>query len=332
MLAPALPGWTAETIGDDIAWMRFGQDGRLYAVNPEAGFFGVAPGTSAHTNPHAMATIERGNSIFTNVALTDDGDIWWEGMTEHAPSHLTDWRRHDWTPESPEAAAHPNSRYCTPIRQCPTVAPEWDDPAGVPISAIFFGGRRASTIPLITEAFNWRHGLFLASILSSETTAAATGAVGVVRRDPMAMLPFLGYHVGDYLQHWLDIGTHTAPELLPKFFYVNWFRRGARREFLWPGFGENIRVLDWALQRLDGAADAVTTPIGHHPTLDALDLTGLDTATVARTKVAAALHYDRTEWAAEIGSIDTWYATIGHRLPTQLRHELDQLKDRIALG
>ncbi|WP_301121314.1 phosphoenolpyruvate carboxykinase (GTP) [Mycolicibacterium fortuitum] len=332
MLAPTLPGWTAETIGDDIAWLRFGEDGRLYAVNPEAGFFGVAPGTSARTNPNAMATIEAGNSIFTNVALTDDGDIWWEGMTEHAPDHLTDWRRRDWTPDSPEPAAHPNSRYCTPIRQCPTVAPEWDDPAGVPISAIFFGGRRADTIPLITEAFDWRHGVFLGSTLSSETTAAATGAVGVVRRDPMAMRPFLGYHVGDYLDHWLYIGTRSTPELLPKIFYVNWFRRGPRREFLWPGFGDNIRVLAWALGRLDGTADALTTPLGHHPTVEALNLTGLDIDIDDRANVAAALQYDRSEWNAEIPVIAAWYASIGHRLPEPLRRELADLKARVNTG
>ena len=282
--------------------MRFGDDGRLYAINPEAGFFGVAPGTGAHTNPHAMATIERGNSIFTNVALTDDGDIWWEGMTEHPPRHLTDWKRRDWTPDSGEPAAHPNSRYCTPIQQCPTLAPEWNDPAGVPISAIFFGGRRATTIPLVTQAFNWQHGVFLASTLSSETTAAATGAVGVVRRDPMAMLPFIGYHVGDYLQHWLDLGTRTDPELLPKIFYVNWFRRGEQGEFLWPGFGENTRILKWALQRIDGSADAIRTPIGDVPNLGDLDLNGLDTLHYDQPKIAAALTFDASEWLAEIQS------------------------------
>ncbi|CAG7639748.1 Phosphoenolpyruvate carboxykinase [GTP] [Rhodococcus opacus] len=328
MLEPTLQGWTAETIGDDIAWMRFGEDGRLYAVNPEAGFFGVAPGTGVHTNPHAMATIEQGNSIFTNVALTDDGDIWWEGMTDTPPAHLTDWKRRDWTPASGEPAAHPNSRYCTPIAQCPTVAPEWNDPAGVPISAIFFGGRRPTTIPLVTESHSWQHGVFLASTLSSETTAAAAGQVGVVRRDPMAMLPFLGYHVGDYFQHWLDIGTKTNAELLPKIFYVNWFRRGDTDEFLWPGFGENSRVLEWALQRIEGTAEAEETPIGYIPTLDALDLTGLK---FDHTKIAAALKVDPTEWVAETRLIDEWYATIGsNRLPDVLREELAALRLRLA--
>ncbi|QHE74043.1 phosphoenolpyruvate carboxykinase (GTP) (plasmid) [Rhodococcus sp. ZPP] len=328
MLEPTLDGWTAETIGDDIAWMRFGEDGRLYAVNPEAGFFGVAPGTGVHTNPHAMATIERGNSIFTNVALTDDGDIWWEGMTDTPPAHLTDWKRRDWTPASGEPAAHPNSRYCTPIAQCPTVAPEWNDPAGVPISAIFFGGRRPTTIPLVTESRSWQHGVFLASTLSSETTAAAAGQVGVVRRDPMAMLPFLGYHVGDYFQHWLDIGTRTDAELLPKIFYVNWFRRGDTDEFLWPGFGENSRVLEWALRRIEGTAEAEETPIGFVPTPGALDLTGLK---FDHTKIAAALKVDSTEWVAETRLIDEWYARIGgNTLPDVLRQELGALKLRLA--
>ncbi|MFZ2175986.1 MAG: phosphoenolpyruvate carboxykinase (GTP) [Rhodococcus sp. (in: high G+C Gram-positive bacteria)] len=328
MLDPSLDGWTAETIGDDIAWMRFGEDGRLHAVNPEAGFFGVAPGTGEHTNPHAMATIDQGNSIFTNVALTDDGDIWWEGMTEAPPAHLTDWQHRDWSPASGSTAAHPNSRYCTPIAQCPTVAPEWNDPAGVPISAIFFGGRRATTIPLVTESRSWQHGVFLASVLSSETTAAATGRVGVVRRDPMAMLPFLGYHVGDYFQHWLDIGAKANPELLPKIFYVNWFRRDDDGEFLWPGFGENSRVLAWALERIDGRASAEATPIGNVPTPDALNLHGLE---FDRDKVAAAVKVDPVEWIAETRLIDEWFATIGgNRLPDVLRDELGALKLRLA--
>lgn len=328
MLQPTLPGWTAETIGDDIAWMRFGADGRLYAVNPEAGFFGVAPGTGKSTNPNAMDTIDLGNSIFTNTALTDDGDVWWEGMTKTPPEHLIDWQGQQWTPESTEPAAHPNSRYCTPIAQCPTVAPEWDDPTGVPISAIFFGGRRASTVPLITEALSWRHGVFLASTLSSETTAAAAGEVGVLRRDPMAMRPFLGYHVGDYFQHWLNIGTRSDPDLLPKIFYVNWFRRDSGGKFLWPGFGENARVLKWALDRLDAATDAVATPIGFVPTCDALDRTGLD---ISDQDLHAALAVNIDEWVTEAESIDYWYASIGgNRLPDELRVELGALRMRLA--
>ncbi|MGC4991124.1 phosphoenolpyruvate carboxykinase (GTP) [Nocardia salmonicida] len=328
MLEPALPGWQAETIGDDIAWMRFGADGRLYAVNPEAGFFGVAPGTGARTNPNAIATIDRGNSIFTNTAFTDNGDVWWEGLTKEPPAHLTDWRGNDWTPASGTLAAHPNSRYCTPIEQCPSVAPEWNDPTGVPISAIFFGGRRASTVPLVTETFDWAHGVFTASVLSSETTAAAAGAVGVVRRDPMAMLPFLGYHVGDYFAHWLKLGEQADATKLPKIFQVNWFRRGADGTFLWPGFGDNVRVLKWALQRLDGTADAEWTPVGYVPTADAIDLTGLDDAD--RALVEQALAVDTAEWVTEIRSIDEWFARIGgNRLPEELREQLAALKLRL---
>ncbi|MET7768804.1 phosphoenolpyruvate carboxykinase (GTP) [Nocardia sp. NPDC005366] len=328
MLEPTLEGWTAQTIGDDIAWMRFGDDGRLYAVNPEAGFFGVAPGTGAHTNPHAMATIAGGNSIFTNTALTDDGDVWWEGMTDTPPAHLTDWLRQDWTPESGTPAAHPNSRYCTPIAQCPTVAPEWNDPRGVPISAIFFGGRRATTIPLVTESFTWQHGVFLASTLSSETTAAATGKVGVVRRDPMAMLPFLGYHVGDYFQHWLDIGARADPDKLPKIFYVNWFRRDDDGTFLWPGFGENSRVLKWAVQRVTGTAHAQSTPIGYVPAPEDLDLDGAD---LDEAKVRAALTVDTDEWITETWSIRDWYATIrANKLPFPLREEHAALERRLT--
>ncbi|MGW4773426.1 phosphoenolpyruvate carboxykinase (GTP) [Nocardia sp. NPDC004278] len=328
MLEPALPGWQAETIGDDIAWMRFGADGRLYAVNPEAGFFGVAPGTGAKTNPNAIATIDVGNSIFTNTARTDDGDVWWEGLTEQPPAHLTDWRGQSWTPESGTPAAHPNSRYCTPIEQCPSVAPEWNDPTGVPISAIFFGGRRATTVPLIAESFDWEHGVFTASVLSSETTAAAAGKVGVVRRDPMAMLPFLGYHVGDYFAHWLKLGAAADPAKLPKIFQVNWFRRGADGTFLWPGFGDNVRVLKWALERLDGSAPALWTPIGQVPTPNALDLDGLDEG--YRALVGDALAVDTEEWVAETRSIDEWYATIGgNRLPEVLREQLAALKLRL---
>ncbi|MFE9324969.1 phosphoenolpyruvate carboxykinase (GTP) [Nocardia sp. NPDC052278] len=328
MLEPALPGWQAETIGDDIAWMRFGADGRLYAVNPEAGFFGVAPGTGAKTNPNAIATTDVGNSIFTNTARTDNGDVWWEGLTDQPPAHLIDWHGRDWTPESGTPAAHPNSRYCTPIEQCPSVAPEWNDPIGVPISAIFFGGRRASTIPLVAESFDWAHGVFTASVLSSETTAAAAGKVGVVRRDPMAMLPFLGYHVGDYFAHWLSLGAGADAAKLPKIFQVNWFRRGTDGKFLWPGFGDNARVLKWALERIEGTATAQWTPIGHVPTADALDLSGLDEG--ARDLVEAALVVDIEEWVAETRSIDEWYATIGgNRLPEELRKQLAALKLRL---
>ncbi|MGB7238639.1 MAG: phosphoenolpyruvate carboxykinase (GTP) [Rhodococcus sp. (in: high G+C Gram-positive bacteria)] len=329
MLEPTLDGWTAETIGDDIAWMRFGAGGQLYAVNPEAGFFGVAPGTGMKTNPNAMRTIAGGNSIFTNVALTDDGGVWWEGMTKQAPEHLIDWRGNDWTPDTKTVAAHPNSRYCTPIDQCPTAAPEWNDPQGVPISAIFFGGRRSTTIPLITEAFDWKHGVFLASILSSETTAASTGTVGVLRRDPMAMLPFIGYHVGDYFQHWLDIGADAiAPRALPKIFYVNWFRRGDDGDILWPGFGENLRVIDWALRRIDGRADATHTPLGFVPTTDSLDLAGLD---LEQEDLEEALAIQTEEMLEELTLIDQWYATIGgNKLPDELRQELNWLKVRLS--
>lgn len=326
MLEPTIPGWTAETLGDDIAWMRFGEDGRLYAVNPELGFFGVAPGTDWHTNPNAMRTLERGNTLFTNVALTDDGDIWWEGMG-NPPQHLTSWTQQDWWPGSDEPAAHPNARYCTPITQCPTLAPEWDDPQGVPISAIFFGGRRASTVPLVTQARDWQHGVFLGATLSSETTAAAAGAVGVARRDPMAMRPFLGYHLADYLRHWIDTGTRADPALLPEIFLVNWFRRGPDGRFLWPGYGENSRVLKWAIERIDGATTAFDTPIGWVPTAAALDLDGLDTPT---EDIQAALAVDRDDWRAELPHLRDWFATIGDTLPTALRDELDALTRRLA--
>src|SRR5215472_16638172 len=276
MLAPAIPGWTVETVGDDIAWMRFGPDGRLYAINPEAGFFGVAPGTGAATNAHAVATFTA-NSIFTNVALTGEGDVWWEGLTEQPPARLTDWRGRDWTPGSPEPAAHPNSRFTTPAGQCPVIAPEWDDPAGVPISAILFGGRRASTVPLVTESFGWDHGVFLGANVASEKTAAAEGTVGELRHDPFAMLPFCGYNMGDYFGHWLSIGQAAAdPAALPRLFYVNWFRKDAAGRFVWPGFGENIRVLKWIVERLSGSAEAVPTPIGNLPAPGSLDLDGLE--------------------------------------------------------
>jgi phosphoenolpyruvate carboxykinase (GTP) len=327
MLQPTVPGWRAQTIGDDIAWMRFGPDGRLYAVNPEAGFFGVAPGTNWSTNPNAMKTIEQGNSIFTNVALTDDGDVWWEGL-EGDPRHLRAWTGQDWTPESDEPAAHPNSRYTTPIDQCPVVAPEWDDPQGVPISAILFGGRRKTTVPLVTESRDWRHGTFLGATMSSEKTAAAEGGLGQVRRDPMAMLPFLGYNAGDYFQHWINVGKGADETKLPKIFYVNWFRRGEDGRFLWPGFGENSRVLKWAIERIEGTATATETAIGYVPGPDQLDLDGLD---APLGDIEAALTVDTDEWKAEIPLIEEWFAHIGDTLPTAMRDELEALKLRLGV-
>ncbi|WP_406692554.1 phosphoenolpyruvate carboxykinase (GTP) [Saccharopolyspora sp. ID03-671] len=327
MLQPTIPGWKVETLGDDIAWMRFGEDGRLYAVNPEAGFFGVAPGTDYHTNPTAMRTIEQGNTLFTNVALTDDNDVWWEGMGT-PPAHLTDWKQRDWTPDSEEPAAHPNSRYCTPMSQCPILAPEWDDPKGVPISAILFGGRRKTTVPLVNEAFDWQHGVFMGATMSSETTAAATGQVGVVRRDPMAMLPFIGYNVGDYLQHWLHIGETADTSKLPRIYYVNWFRRDeSGKKIVWPGFSENSRVLKWIINRIEGNATAEDTAIGRVPSADQIDLSGLDTP---REDVETALNVDVEEWKAEIPLIEEWFAKISNSLPMPLGDELNALKHRLG--
>jgi phosphoenolpyruvate carboxykinase (GTP) len=328
MLEPTIPGWKVETLGDDIAWMRFGEDGRLYAVNPEYGLFGVAPGTGWDTNPNAMRTIDHGNSLFTNVALTDDGDIWWEGMTDEPPAHLTDWRGRDWTPHSNEPSSHPNSRFCTPITQSPILAPEYDDPKGVPISAILFGGRRATTIPLVTEARDWTHGVFMGATLSSETTAAATGKVGVVRRDPMAMLPFIGYNGGDYFGHWIDIGKSGDVAKLPKIFYVNWFRRDDDGGFVWPGFGENSRVLKWVVERLEGTAAATETPIGHVPTTESLDVDGLN---LSDDELAACLRVDPEEWQAEVPGITEWFEKFGDKLPTLLWAELDGLRARLGM-
>ena len=326
MLAPTIPGWKVETLGDDIAWMRVGDDGRLYAVNPEFGFFGVAPGTNEKTNPNAIRTLEHGNSVFTNVALTDDGDVWWEGM-ENMPAHATSWKGEDWTPDSGELSSHPNSRYCTPIKQCPILAPEYDDPKGVPIDAILFGGRRKSTIPLVTEARDWTHGTFMGATLSSETTAAAVGQVGVVRRDPMAMLPFIGYNAGDYFNHWIKVGKDNDAAKLPRIFYVNWFRRDDEGNFLWPGFGENSRVLKWIVERIDGQAGALETPIGHVPTPEALDVEGLD---MTREALETALAVDIEEWQAEIPQITEWFEKFGDTLPAVLWTELDGLKARLG--
>ncbi len=328
MLEPTIPSWKVETLGDDIAWMRFGSDGRLYALNPEYGLFGVAPGTGWHTNPNAMRTVAKGNSLFTNVARTDDGDIWWEGMTKEPPAHLVDWKGRDWTPDSDEPSSHPNSRFCTPITQCPIIAAEYEDPRGVPISAILFGGRRASTVPLVTEARDWIHGVFLGATLSSETTAAAAGKVGVVRRDPMAMLPFIGYNAGDYFGHWITLGKEADATKLPKIFYVNWFRRAEDRSFLWPGFGENSRVLKWVIERLEGRATATETAIGWVPTPDALDTEGLD---LEPERLAACLTVDEEEWKAEVPQIQEWFDKFGTQLPTLLWAELDGLKLRLGL-
>jgi phosphoenolpyruvate carboxykinase (GTP) len=327
MLEPTIPGWRVETLGDDIAWLRFDTDGRLRAVNPENGLFGVAPGTGWTTNPNAMRTINAGNSIFTNVALTDDGDVWWEGMTDEPPAHLTDWRGREWTPTSDDPAAHPNSRFCTPLQQCPILAPEWDDPQGVLIDAILFGGRRRDTVPLVTEARDWQHGVFLGATLSSETTAAATGIVGVVRRDPMAMLPFLGYNAGDYFAHWIDTGKAADAAKLPKIYYVNWFRRSDDGRFLWPGFGENIRVLKWIVQRIEGEAAAVDTPVGRVPDPGALDVTGLN---LSSADVVAALSVDEAQWRRELRGIDEWLDKIGGTVPTALHDELESLRQRLT--
>ena len=327
MLQPTIPGWKAETIGDDIAWMRFGPDGRLYAVNPEAGFFGVAPGTGMKTNANAVAAMW-GNNIFTNVALTDDGDVWWEGLTEEPPAHLTDWKGRDWTPDSAEPAAHPNSRFTTPADQCPIIAPEWDDPAGVPISAILFGGRRATNVPLVTESFGWDHGVFLGANVASEKTAAAEGTVGELRRDPFAMLPFCGYNMGDYFGHWLALGASAPdPAKLPKLFYVNWFRKDASGRFVWPGFGENSRVLKWIVQRLSGEVEAVETPIGNLPAPGSLDLDGLE---VSHADLDPLLTVDAQAWKLEADQMPEFFRTFGEHLPKRLWELHQDLVDRLA--
>ena len=330
MMNPTVDGWKVECVGDDIAWMKFDETGKLRAINPEAGFFGVAPGTSYETNPNAMDSVKE-NSIFTNCALTDDGDVWWEEMTDDPPAHLMDWRGQDWTPDLDKPAANPNARFTCPARQCPVIADEWQDPAGVPIDAILFGGRRATTVPLISEALSWKHGTFLGSIMGSEKTAAAAGGLGQLRRDPMAMLPFCGYNMADYLQHWLNIGEKGGADdsgfaNMPRIYYVNWFRKSDDGKFLWPGFGENSRVLKWIVERCQGKADAVETPIGNMPTTQALDLTGLD---ISDSDLEQLLSVDVDGWLAEMPDVEAHFAKFGDRLPQGLRDELDALKARL---
>lgn len=327
MLEPTIPGWTVETVGDDIAWMRFGEDGRLYAINPEAGFFGVAPGTGEHTNANAMKTMYA-NTVFTNVALTPDGsDVWWEGMTEEAPARLIDWKGNDWTPESETPAAHPNARFAVPASQCPTIAPEWEDPKGVPISAILFGGRRASAVPLVTESFDWNHGVFIGSNIASEKTAAAEGKVGELRRDPFAMLPFCGYNMGDYMGHWIDVAKGKDQSKLPKIYYVNWFRKNDAGKFVWPGFGENSRVLKWIVERLDGAAEGVETPIGILPTIASLDTDGLD---LPADDLEFLLTVDKEVWRDEASLVPAHLNTYGDHTPKELWNQYEALVERLG--
>jgi phosphoenolpyruvate carboxykinase (GTP) len=327
MLTPSLPGWKVECVGDDIAWMKFGEDGRLYAINPEYGFFGVAPGTAASTNSNAIASLEK-NSIFTNVALTDDGDVWWEGLTSEKPSHLTSWLGKDWTPESKENAAHPNSRFTAPASQCPVIDSEWENPVGVPISAILFGGRRAQVVPLVFESFDWQQGVFLGSIVSSETTAAATGAVGNVRRDPFAMLPFCGYNMGDYFNHWLGFANKGEESKLPKIFYVNWFRKDENGKFIWPGFGENIRVLEWIFNRIDGKDNYVETAVGREPKFNELNVQGLG---LSEETISKLFHIDKAEGLNEVAEIKKFYQSLGERVPAKLHEEVKKLEDRLNL-
>jgi len=325
MLVPTLPGWKVETVGDDICWMKFGPDGRLWGINPEAGFFGVAPGTSMRTNPNAMLSVAA-NTIFTNCAKTDDGDVWWEGMTDEPPAHLIDWKGNDWTPASGTPAAHPNARFTAPAAQDPAIAREWEEPAGVPIDAILFGGRRSSVVPLIHQAVSWPHGVFMGSIVASETTAAAAGAVGKLRRDPFAMLPFCGYNMADYWAHWLDIGATAEPAKLPRIFYVNWFRKGPDGKFLWPGFGENSRVLEWVFERCDGSGDAVESPIGYVPGPTGIPTDGLD---VSRADLDELLRVDVGEWRDEVPLIEAFYDRFGEHVPAGLRDELAALEKRL---
>jgi phosphoenolpyruvate carboxykinase (GTP) len=325
MLIPTLEGWTVETVGDDIAWMKFGEDGRLYAVNPEAGFFGVAPGTGYDTNPNAMETI-KANSIFTNCALTDDGEVWWEGMTEQVPDHLVDWHGNDWTPESETPAAHPNARFTTPASQCPVIAAEWEDPAGVPIDAFLFGGRRSSVVPLVREAFDWQHGVFLGATMASEKTAAAAGDVGKLRFDPMAMLPFCGYNMGDYFAHWIQTGKRDGAKL-PRIFFVNWFRKGEDGQFLWPGYGENSRVLEWIFRRCEGVADAEETAIGFIPTADGINLSGLE---IDPDEFEEVRTVDLSALSGELDQVRTHLEAFGDNLPQELWTQFEALEERLS--
>src|SRR5258705_15209 len=326
MLQPSLAGWKAETIGDDICWMRCGDDGRLYAVNPEAGFFGVAPGTGLDTNKNAIDALHA-NCIFTNVALTDDGDVWWEGMTAEVPVHLIDWQGNDWTPQSATPAAHPNARFTVPADQCPVVASEWEDPSGVPLSAILFGGRRASAVPLVNEARDWAHGVFMASNVASEGTAAAENAIGELRRDPFAMLPFCGYNMGDYFAHWLERGAQADPEKLPRIYFVNWFRKDERGKFVWPGYGENARVLKWIVERLEGRAEAVDTAIGRLPAPGSLDVSGLG---LTKAQLDLLLTVDADIWRQEAALVPAFYERFRERLPAALWAELEGLVARLG--
>jgi phosphoenolpyruvate carboxykinase (GTP) len=327
MLIPTLEGWQVETVGDDIAWMKWGRDGRLHAINPEAGFFGVAPGTGDKTNPNAMATV-RSNSIFTNCAKTDDDDVWWEGMTEEPPAHAIDWHGQDWTPGSEAPAAHPNARFTTPAAQCPSIAPNWEDPDGVPMDAFLFGGRRATVVPLVTEAYDWEHGVFMGSIMGSEKTAAAAGTVGELRFDPFAMLPFCGYHMADYFRHWLETGRREGARL-PKIFMVNWFRKEGGGNFIWPGFGENSRVLAWIFRRCDDEAEAVETPIGLVPAPGAIETDGLDLSPAGMQEV---LKVDPEEWTVQLPQIHQHFAGFGDALPGELRRQLEALERRLEQG
>ena len=324
MLIPSMPGWKVETVGDDICWMKFGEDGQLYAINPEAGFFGVAPGTGMDTNPNAMLTLH-GNCIFTNVGETDEGDVWWEGMTSEPPDHLIDWRGNDWTPNNETPAAHPNARFTVSAAQCPAIADEWEDLQGVPISAILFGGRRATVVPLVNEANSWNQGTFFGSIVASEKTAAASGSIGELRRDPMAMLPFCGYNMADYWQHWITMGKQDGAKM-PGIYYVNWFRKDQEGSFIWPGFGENSRVLEWIFNRCEGTAEAVETPIGRLPTLDGLNFSGLD---LSQDEIATLLKVDVEGWLSEIPLIEEYYKSFGDQVPSELWQELQLLKEQL---